>query len=129
MWDEDGQRLQSIRDADHEQASDVGFLLRLLDNEIHDVEMISHEVSKVYDVLTHGRISKPHTSADCVILEVEQLQADEMEPVLAALKAVADHLKGVLSGPIVSRYVTFENGVDNVPTLKTAYRVLGDYGL
>ena len=129
-WDADGTRLEEIRLLAHKDDSgDTSFLLRLLDNEIHDVQMISHEVSKVYDALTHGRISKPHTAADCVISEVEELQADELEPVLAALKAVADHLRGMLTGPIVSRYVTFENGVDEVPTLKTAYKVLGDYGL
>lgn len=42
-----------------------------LKRELHDYRCFMEEVSKVYDQITGGRISKPNTSAEAVISEAD----------------------------------------------------------
>ena len=39
--------------------------------ELYDYKIVMEEVSKVYDHITNGRISKPNTQSDVVISETE----------------------------------------------------------
>ncbi len=43
---------------------------------------------------------------------------------LAELEKVTDHLAGVMGGPIMSRFVEFENGVESIPTIKAARAII-----
>src|SRR3990172_12529242 len=42
-------------------------------NELADFRMVMQEVSKVYDHITHGRISKPNTKAEDVIAVADEV--------------------------------------------------------
>ena len=42
-------------------------------NELADFRMVMQEVSKVYDYITHGRISKPNTKAEDVIAVADEV--------------------------------------------------------
>lgn len=44
--------------------------------ELHDFCNLIHSVSRVYDSITNGRISKPHTAPWVVISEVDDIMAD-----------------------------------------------------
>lgn len=46
------------------------------------------------------------------------------DDLVAALKAVTDHFAAVMSGPLVSGFVTFANGVEGIPTIADARAAL-----
>ncbi len=50
-----------------------------LANEIADMMLVAGEVSKVYDELTYGKLSKPNTRADAVIDAVRDRQQEDIE--------------------------------------------------
>ena len=56
--------------------------------------------------------------------ECERLRAINAE-LLAALEAITNHFADVMAGPMVAgRDVTFANGVEGIPTIKTARDIL-----
>ncbi|HEY5989196.1 MAG TPA: hypothetical protein VIV12_22870 [Streptosporangiaceae bacterium] len=61
--------------------------------ELHDYQIQMREVSKTYDDLTRGRISKPNTTAHHVIREASEVQERETKEALAEeLEQLADGL-------------------------------------
>lgn len=46
------------------------------------------------------------------------------DDLVAALKAITDHFAAVMSGPLVSGFVTFANGVEGIPTIVDARAAL-----
>lgn len=55
---------------------DILKLVEAFENEYRDVIMLDHNVSKVYDHITWGRISKPNTKAEAVIAVVNDIVTD-----------------------------------------------------
>ncbi|MDF7810718.1 hypothetical protein [Hymenobacter sp. YC55] len=53
--------------------------LEQVKRELADYHGILEEVSKVYDTLTRGNISKPNTLASAVIAEVERIHQEELD--------------------------------------------------
>jgi hypothetical protein len=49
--------------------------------ELHDYHVVTSNVSKVYDSITNGRISKPNTLASAVIAVVEDIQNEEINEI------------------------------------------------
>lgn len=50
--------------------------------ELYDFSSVLREVARTYDHITRGRISKPNTCADHVILLVEEIINEEIEEVI-----------------------------------------------
>lgn len=62
--------------------------LELVKRELHDYYLVMQEVSRVYDHISNGRISKPNTRADVLIAMVDDLASEEIE------KLVREELEG-----------------------------------
>ena len=73
-----------------EDAEEIGRLQRALDDEIHDIAMVSQEVSRVYDYLTNGRISKPNTKAEAVLAVIEEVQNKVIQEETADMRHALD---------------------------------------
>lgn len=56
--------------------------------ELYDFHVLMGNVSRVYDNLTFGRISKPLTDPDVVISVVEQLQEEPVAGIVAVLEDI-----------------------------------------
>lgn len=54
-------------------------LLEELNNELHDIGVMVHEVSLVYDHATGGRISKPMTCHEQVIAAIDDFYQEHEE--------------------------------------------------
>lgn len=78
-----GVELEVFRDLCRRVAAYDPELAQAVGRELADYDMILGEVSKVYDTLTRGRISKQNTRADAVIAEVESIQEEEQKEIVA----------------------------------------------
>lgn len=58
---------------------DIQTLIEAFENEYHDVLMLSHNVSRVYDHITCSRISKPNTKAEDVIAVANDFLTDVVD--------------------------------------------------
>ena len=93
------EQLEQLDSADFASIwEDIQTLIEAFENEYHDVVMLDHNVSKVYDHITCSQISKPNTKAEEVIAVADDVLTDLVDDAIGDfldnLQAIIKEMKG-----------------------------------